>query len=155
MLVQNMELKKINNNIDNHNRYIINKFINTINQNGNKNLASKIFINSLNILQSFLSSQTHQSKSTIDSLTFFITAIERVKPIIHFKRITRKKIRPYPLSKKQQYGFACRWLVHAARKQKQPNLSFYHLLAIEIFKAYHKQGVFNKKIQLYKYIDTR
>lgn len=146
-----MELNAINQ------QFIINKFINNITRNGNKNLATNIFNNALQILDALNNKNNHNNyikhlyTSNNHGLTLFFIAIEHVKPIMLFKRVTRRKIRPYPLLPKQQYGLACKWIVQAAKKQHiKP---FYHALAIELFKASNKQGAFHRKIKLYKYIE--
>jgi len=119
------------------------KFINCIMRKGKKNLARKIFADTLAAIA---------KKESKNPQEIFQKAIENVKPNIEIKpkRIGGAVYQiPVEVPPHRQISLAIRWIIQAAKNARGRNMSL--KLADELLAAYAEQGAaFKKKEELHK-----
>lgn len=119
------------------------KFINYLMKNGKKNTASRIFYNTLTIIE-----KNSQEKP----LDVFSKAIENVGPKVEVRsrRIGGGNYQiPFPTDERRRFALACRWIIEAASSRKTKPME--ERLAQELLAAAKEQGVaINKRDNVYR-----
>jgi len=112
------------------------KFINLLMRGGKKNIAKKIFLNTLVLVQS-------ENKHPIQVL---VSAINNIEPVVEIRSIRMRRTTyqvPNPLKKTRRISLALKWIIQSAKKRKGSSMVF--KLKNELFLASNKQGENVKK----------
>lgn len=119
------------------------KFINCVMKQGRKNIARKIFSETLEIIS---------KKESKNPQEIFQKALENVKPTLEIKpkRIGGAVYQiPIEVNPKRQISLAVRWIIQAARNVKGKDMA--SKLASELLAAYAGQGsAFKRKEELHR-----
>ena len=116
---------------------LILKLMNSIMYDGKKTIAEKIVYKALDKLQ---------SKSKEEPIKIFNTAINNIKPTVEVKsrRVGGATYQvPVEVKQKRSQALAIRWLIKAARKRKDKNMS--DKICFELYDAYQGKGSAIKK----------
>ena len=120
------------------NSKVVTKFINQIMQDGKKTIAEKIFYEAIERIEKKV-----EDEKAID---VFFKAIENVKPLLEVRsrRVGGANYQvPVEVRPARQQTLAIRWIVDAARKRNERNMS--ERVANEILDAANEKGAAFKK----------
>jgi small subunit ribosomal protein S7 len=115
----------------------VSKFINALMRKGEKNLAERIFYNSLEIVQ---------DKAKDEPLKVFKQAMENVKPVLEVKsrRVGGATYQvPVEVRPNRRVSLAIRWIIQNAKER--PEKSMPEQLAAEFLDAANNRGASIKK----------
>lgn len=138
----------------------VSKFVNYIQEGGRKWLArdlmEKCFENiKRSQLEKYNKAATEEEKSKIETNPVKVLhgAIENSRPIMNVTPIKRGGVRyqvPVPITEKQSYYRACKWLVEASR-EKERTVHLPEKMAYELLDAFNGTGrVVKRKQDLHK-----
>ncbi len=126
-----------------YNSQVVAKFVNNLMLNGKKQLATKIFHDSLAIV----AKRTNEA-----GLDVFVKALEKVTPQIEVRsrRIGGATYQiPSEIRQERKSSLAMKWLIQAARKRNEKSMA--EKLAAEIIAASKEEGAaFKKKEDTHK-----
>jgi small subunit ribosomal protein S7 len=120
-----------------HREVLVAKFINALMRKGEKNLAERIFYNSLEIVQ---------DKTKDEPLKVFKQAMENVKPVLEVKsrRVGGATYQvPVEVRPNRRVSLAIRWIIQNAKER--PEKSMPEQLAAEFLDAANNRGASIKK----------
>lgn len=114
----------------------VSRFINSIMEQGKKELAEKIVYKAFDLLK---------SKHRVEPFESFNTALDNVRPHLEVSSVRVGGANyqvPKPVDDRRGFALASRWIIDAARKRSG---SMINKLAEEIFEAANNRGVAVKK----------
>lgn len=142
----------------------VSKFVNYIQMGGRKMLARQLLEQTFEKikrvqLEKYNKAETDDEKAKIETnpLTILHMAIENTRPILNVMPIKRGGVKyqvPVPITDKQSYYRACKWLVEASReKEKRQHLP--DKMAYELLDAAFNQGrVVKRKHDLHRLCES-